>query len=81
MTASEPASAASEPVVAAALETASQPIENAMAPEPVAAEPVLVESTPPTPANDAVAGPAVKPIVIGSGDEPPAERKRGWWRR
>jgi ribonuclease E len=29
----------------------------------------------------APAEPAVKPILIGAGDEPPAERKRGWWRR
>jgi ribonuclease E len=27
------------------------------------------------------AEPAVKPILIGAGGEPPAERKRGWWRR
>ena len=52
-----------------------------MAPEPASAEPVVVESEPPVPANDVVAGPAVKPIVIGSEEEPPAERKRGWWRR
>jgi hypothetical protein len=25
--------------------------------------------------------PLVKPIIIGSGDEPPAAKKRGWWRR
>jgi ribonuclease E len=41
----------------------------------------------PTPANDVVAPepppaePAVKPILVGAGGEPPAERKRGWWRR
>ena len=25
--------------------------------------------------------PAIKPIVIGNGEAPVAERKRGWWRR
>ena len=25
--------------------------------------------------------PAVKPIIVGGPDEPPVERKRGWWRR
>jgi len=30
-------------------------------------------------ANDA--GPVVKPILIGAETEPPAEKKRGWWRR
>ncbi len=45
----------------------------------------------PAPANDTdgemaatdppPAEPLIKPILIGAGGEPPAERKRGWWRR
>ena len=45
----------------------------------------------PTPATDTGSGielpepplpePLVKPILIGADGEPPAERKRGWWRR
>ncbi|MGH7153064.1 MAG: hypothetical protein ACREF3_03970, partial [Acetobacteraceae bacterium] len=42
------------------------------------AEPV---EEPPQAANDPAAEPAVKPIVIGAEETPPAERKRGWWRR
>lgn len=30
--------------------------------------------------NEAVGGPAIKPVLIGEG-QPAAERKRGWWRR
>ncbi len=56
--------------------------------EPVASEPMAAESAPAAPpvyadadvANDVAAEPAVKPILVGSGEEP-AERKRGWWRR
>ncbi|HET6183697.1 MAG TPA: Rne/Rng family ribonuclease [Acetobacteraceae bacterium] len=50
----------------------------ASAPEPSAgngAEPVPAEEEPPPPA------PAVLPILVGAEPEPPAERKRGWWRR
>ena len=45
----------------------------------------------PTPANDTGGEialpeppppePLIKPILIGADAEPPAERKRGWWRR
>jgi ribonuclease E len=42
-------------------------------PEP---EPVLA-----APANDVVEAPAIRPIVIGSDDTLPGEKKRGWWRR
>ena len=51
----------------------------------------LLISSVPIPANDVMsevaapepppAEPAVKPILVGAGGEPPAERKRGWWRR
>ena len=51
--------------------------EIAAAPEPE----VAVAEAAPEPANDVIAEPAIKPIVIGSGDEPPAQKKRGWWRR
>lgn len=49
--------------------------------ETVVAAPAADESTEvePEPAPP-VTGPAVQPIVVGSG-EPATERKRGWWRR
>jgi ribonuclease E len=31
-------------------------------------------------ANDVAPEPAIRPIIVGSGEEP-AEKKRGWWRR
>ncbi len=60
--------------------------------ETVSAEPPTVETeiTVPepasahvlaTPANDVAQEPAVRPIVIGGSEAPPAEKKRGWWRR
>jgi hypothetical protein len=27
-----------------------------------------------------VEAPAIRPIVIGSAEAPPVEKKRGWWR-
>jgi ribonuclease E len=67
-------------------------IINTAAPEP-SGEARLTDAEPqaPTPANDIGSGdalpeppppePLVKPILIGADGEPPAERKRGWWRR
>ena len=64
-------------------------IQNATAPEP-SPEPLTVAHAPvaPTPANDVAPPdeepppvPAILPILVGAGDEPPAEKKRGWWRR
>jgi ribonuclease E len=70
-------------------------ILNSTAPEPVG-EPLRGQAeqevvSPPSPANDTSAEiavpeppsaePLVKPILIGAGGEPPAEPKRGWWRR
>jgi ribonuclease E len=70
-------------------------ILNAAAPEP-AGEALRTHteqaaSSLPVPANDTTAEsnipepppaePLVKPILIGAGGEPPAEPKRGWWRR
>ena len=68
-------------------------IHNTSGPEP-AAQPMpptdAMAASPPAPANDtaaeidpepAPAEPLVKPILIGAGGEPPAEPKRGWWRR
>jgi ribonuclease E len=55
--------------------------------EPVASEPVPIELPEPIPepvqvaANDSAPEPLVKPIVIGSDEEPVVEKKRGWWRR
>jgi ribonuclease E len=45
---------------------------------PVAANGGMPEAVAPEPPP---AEPAVKPILVGAGGEPPAERKRGWWRR
>jgi hypothetical protein len=70
-------------------------IHNTAAPEP-ADEPLRTdveqpEASLPTPANDTTgdivipepppAEPLIKPILVGAGSEPPAEPKRGWWRR
>jgi ribonuclease E len=58
--------------------------ETAPGPEPAIVEPVAAQSdepAPPVPANDVIAEPLVKPIVIGAGAEPPVQKKRGWWRR
>jgi ribonuclease E len=57
----------------------------ALAPEPPAADPPPVEPPPVEPSAERtpeiVAGPAILPIVIGGTDAPPAEPKRGWWKR
>ncbi len=47
-------------------------------PEPPSPEPPPPEPPPPEPPPPE---PLVKPILIGADGEPPAERKRGWWRR
>jgi ribonuclease E len=56
------------------------PVEAPAAP---AAEPEAKASDDAPPAevaNDVAPEPAIRPIIIGSGEEP-AEKKRGWWRR
>ncbi len=77
------------------VETAPEPVAEAPA-APIAAEPqveapapvveavaAIPESVPepPQPVSEVVVGPAVQPIVIGDENAPPAEKKRGWWRR
>ncbi len=80
---------AEEPIsVAEPAPVATAEILNATAPEP---SPERLEVAPPepqvpTPANDvapepAPAAPVVVPILVGAGGDPPAEKKRGWWRR
>ena len=80
-----------EPVAVAA------PVAIALAPEtppdPVAVpqEPLVAQAPPPVadaepPQQDAavagpVVGPVIQPIVLGKDELPPAERKRGWWKR
>jgi ribonuclease E len=84
-----PAEASVETVVAETI-AAPEPV----APEPVVAEPVkavpaqaelaIAEDPAPAiaePANDVVQEPAIRPIVIGTDEAPPVEKKRGWWRR
>ena len=69
-------------------EVVAEVAEPAPAPAPIE-EPALALSQaaamraeePPVVANDEVAEPAVKPIVIGSEQDTIVEKKRGWWRR
>jgi ribonuclease E len=59
--------------------------------EPAAVEPALEDAGPPPVsapepgqvevANDVASEPAIRPILIGSGEEVVVEKKRGWWRR
>ena len=67
-------------------------IVNTGAPEPVLGEAVAPPApetlaqtgspdSPPEVANDVAPEPAIRPILIGNGEEVPAEKKRGWWRR
>jgi ribonuclease E len=52
--------------------------------EPAQAELAITDASEPavaTPANDELPEPAIRPIVIGSTETPPGEKKRGWWRR
>jgi ribonuclease E len=58
---------------------ANQPLVEAAPAEPTAPA-TSPEPPPPEVANDAAPEPAIKPIIIGSGEEP-AQKKRGWWRR
>jgi ribonuclease E len=75
-----------EPAVAAVPAPEPEPVAEpmaavALAPEP-APEPVVVAAPEPQPEpvrQEPVVGPAIQPIVIG--EAPPAEIKRGWWRR
>ena len=68
-----PQPVAHAPELFATVHVAEPAIPAEAAPEPATPEP------PPTP--EAVAGPAVQPIVIGADLATPAQPKRGWWRR
>ena len=62
-----------------------QEIVNATAPEPTPTHPTIEQLAAPEPAhaeaaNDAAPEPAIRPIIIGTGEDL-AEKKRGWWRR
>ncbi len=50
-------------------------------PQPTPPEPAAVEPVPLVAANDVIAEPAVKPIIVGASEASIAEKKRGWWRR
>jgi ribonuclease E len=67
----EPPAEASEPISEPAAAAQAEAPEPTPTSEP---EPLMA-------ANDAAAEPAVRPIIIGAGDAPVAEKKRGWWRR
>ena len=71
--------AAPEPV-------ASEPVADApqAEPDPQAAPPTDASAAPepePEVANDVAPEPAIRPILVGSGGDAAAEKKRGWWRR
>ncbi|HEY1933311.1 MAG TPA: Rne/Rng family ribonuclease [Acetobacteraceae bacterium] len=71
---------APEPVLTEPVATEPAPADPVPA-EPVATEPVATPAfAAPEAANDVTPEPAIKPIIIGSGEEP-TERKRGWWKR
>jgi ribonuclease E len=86
-----PAQGHAEPDAHTARQTEPE-IINTAAPEPSGdARLTGAEPQAHTPANDTGSGnalpepsppePLVKPILVGTDGEPPAERKRGWWRR
>ena len=77
---------AAESKPALVLVAASEPaVETVVHAEPAAESDValpVAEPAPgplPEPANEPVSGPVVQPVLIG--EAPPAEKKRGWWRR
>ena len=63
-----------EPVAAAAVPAVTEPVA-----APVVAEPA--QPAAPVAPEGPVVGPAVRPVVLGQDDVPPAPPKRGWWRR
>jgi ribonuclease E len=72
-----------EPVTAAPAASEPVAIAPAMA-APAQAELAIAEQPAPAiaaPANDVAQEPAIRPIVIGTDEAPPVEKKRGWWRR
>ena len=74
------------PVVIEAPTADSEPAPAAMeAPDaearPTPPEPAAVEPVPLVAANDVIAEPAIKPIIVGASEASIAEKKRGWWRR
>jgi ribonuclease E len=75
---SEPTIQTHEPVPEASAEIVNTGALESAATETAADVP---SPEPPVPANDAAPEPLVKPIIIGSGEEPPVAKKRGWWRR
>ncbi len=50
-------------------------------PPPAAAEHPSLEHAEPEAAEPVAPEPAVRPILVGAGDAPLVEKKRGWWRR
>ena len=76
----------SQPEADATAAAATPETESAVPPPPIPApEPATppIDHTPqmPVAAPEPEPEPAIKPIVIGAEPEPPAEKKRGWWRR
>ncbi|MBV8578271.1 MAG: Rne/Rng family ribonuclease, partial [Acetobacteraceae bacterium] len=57
-------------------ETAGSESVAAAQPEP-APEPAPVEE----PIEEPISGPVIQPVLVGGEETPPAEKKRGWWRR
>jgi ribonuclease E len=86
----EPAVPVAAPAPATPEPALSEPGPEPSAEAPAEPWPAAVEAAHPapeaapmmaSPANDVVQEPAIRPIVIGSVDTPPVEKKRGWWRR
>ncbi len=68
------------PVAASVTSATEAPARDVMVTEAAGVSAVATPAEPaPVAANDTA--PLIKPIVIGSEDAPPVEKKRGWWRR
>jgi len=84
----EALTASSEPEIvnAAALKPTQTESEGELAaaepapPQAGAQPPSMPDTTLPEVANDVGSSPAIRPVIIGSGEQP-AQKKRGWWRR
>jgi ribonuclease E len=87
----EPAASAARTAQEIVNATAPEPAATEAMGEPAAVEPALEDAgSPPVSAsepghvevaNDVAPEPAIRPILIGSGEEVAVEKKRGWWRR
>jgi ribonuclease E len=70
-----------QPEPAAVAEVEPTPVETPVVEASIEEPPPVAAPAPEPPAAEPTSEPLIKPIVIGAEDTPPAERKRGWWRR